>query len=402
MTYENTIRYLFNRLPSYSRIGPAAYKKDIGNISIASKKLGNPHKKFKSIHIAGTNGKGSTCHMIASALQEAGYNVGLYTSPHLKDLRERIKINGKMISKMAVIQFVKKNKTAFEQIDLSFFEFVVALAFNHFANKKVDIAIIETGLGGRLDSTNIIKPDLSVITNISMDHTNLLGNTIEEIAIEKAGIIKKETPIIIGRKQTEIKYIFKEIAKKNNAPIIYSNMQKYDSDLQGQYQIENINTVVTSLLELRKKGWRITKENIKNGLLNTTKNTGLLGRWHTLNKKPLTICDIGHNEEGINSILKNIRKIKYKNLHIVLGITDDKDIHKILNILPKSATYYFCKPNVPRGMSAKLLKKKAANYLLKGSSFISVKKAFKQAKQEANIADLIFIGGSTFVVSEVL
>ena len=402
MTYENTIRYLFNRLPSYSRIGPAAYKKDIGNISIASKKLGNPHKKFKSIHIAGTNGKGSTCHMIASALQEAGYNVGLYTSPHLKDLRERIKINGKMISKMAVIQFVKKNKTAFEQIDLSFFEFVVALAFNHFANKKVDIAIIETGLGGRLDSTNIIKPDLSIITNISMDHTNLLGNTIEEIAIEKAGIIKKETPIIIGRKQKEIKYIFKEIAKKNNAPIIYSNMQKYDSDLQGQYQIENINTVVTSLLELRKKGWRITKENIKNGLLNTTKNTGLLGRWHTLNKKPLTICDIGHNEEGINSILKNIRKIKYKNLHIVLGITDDKDIHKILNILPKSATYYFCKPNVPRGMSAKLLKKKAANYLLKGSSFISVKKAFKQAKQEANIADLIFIGGSTFVVSEVL
>jgi dihydrofolate synthase / folylpolyglutamate synthase len=303
MTYQQTLDYLFSRLPMYQRDGVVAYKADIGNIVAASKTLKDPHKKFKSIHIAGTNGKGSVSHMLASIFQEAGYKVGLYTSPHLKDFRERIKLSGKMIAKSEVIQFVSKNKTAFEKIDLSFFEFTVALAFHYFAYQKVDIAIIETGLGGRLDGTNIIIPELSIITNIGLDHTNLLGDTIQKIAKEKAGIIKSNTPIIIGRNQEEIKPIFQNIANEKKAPLKYATAHNFTADVKGNYQKENINTVVTAISEIQKQGWKITDENIKDGLLNTIKNTGLLGRWQILGQNPLVICDTGHNEDGIKTYM---------------------------------------------------------------------------------------------------
>ena len=402
MTYQQTLEYLFSRLPMFQREGEAAYKVDIKNILAASKNLENPHKKFESVDIAGTNGKGSVSHMLASILHEANYKVGLYTSPHLKDFRERIKINGKMISESEVIQFVSKNKTSFEAINLSFFEFTVALAFNYFANKKVDIAIIETGLGGRLDSTTIINPELSIITNIGFDHTNLLGNTIQKIAKEKGGIIKRNTPIIIGRKQEEIKRIFQNISKEKNTPLKYAASHNYISDLKGNYQRENSNTAVSAILELKKKGWKITERNIKEGLLNSIKNTGLLGRWQILGKRPLIICDTGHNEDGVKAIFSQIKQIKYKNLHIVFGVVNDKDLDRILNLLPKDALYYFCKVNISRAMDNEKLKRKASTFQLTGNSFKSVEKAFQAAKKQAEIEDIIFIGGSTFVVAEVV
>ena len=296
MTYQETISYLFQKLPMYQRKGKAAYKADIGNIVEASKQLEYPHKKFKSIHIAGTNGKGSVSHMLASILQEAGYKVGLYTSPHLKDFRERIKINGKKISESEVIRFVKENKNPFQKINLSFFEFTVILAFNYFANQKVDIAIIETGLGGRLDSTNIIKPEVSVITNIGLDHTELLGSTIQEIAKEKAGIIKNEVPVIIGRDQIKTRKIFQNISDKKSAPIKYASTHNFEADLKGIFQVENINTTVTVILEMRNQNWKITDKSIKTGLLNTIKNTGLLGRW------PVSYTHLRAHETGRNLV----------------------------------------------------------------------------------------------------
>ena len=402
MTYQQTIDYLFSRLPMYQRQGKAAYKSDIGNIVYASKKLGNPHKKFKSIHIAGTNGKGSTSHMLASILQEAGYRVGLYTSPHLKDFRERIKMNGKMIPKLEVVQFVKENKITFEKINFSFFEFTVALAFNYFANKKVDIAIIETGLGGRLDSTNIIEPELSIITNIGLDHSNLLGDTMCKIAKEKGGIIKQNTEVIIGRNQSDIKSVFEDIAYKKNAPIKYATLHNYKSDLKGDYQKENMNTAVSAILEIQKKGWKITNQNIKKGLLKTITNTGILGRWQILEKKPLIICDTGHNEDAIKAIYTQIKQVPHKNLHIVFGTVNDKDLCRMLNVLPKDAVYYFCKANIIRAIDAIELNKKASQYQLIGSSFTSVEAAIKEAKNNAEPDDIIFIGGSTFVVAEAI
>ena len=402
MTYQQTLDYLFSRLPMYQRDGVVAYKADIGNIVAASKTLKDPHKKFKSIHIAGTNGKGSVSHMLASIFQEAGYKVGLYTSPHLKDFRERIKINGQMIAKSEVIQFVSKNKTAFEKIDLSFFEFTVALAFHYFAYQKVDIAIIETGLGGRLDSTNIINPELSIITNIGLDHTNLLGDTIQKIAKEKAGIIKSNTPIIIGRNQEEIKPIFQNIANEKKAPLKYATAHNFTADLKGHYQQENINTVVTAISEIQKKGWKITDKNIKDGLLNTIKNTGLLGRWQILGQNPLIICDTGHNEDGIKVVFNQIKQTPHKNLHVVFGAVNDKDLDSILNLLPKDAKYYFCKPNILRGLDENILKEIANKKEIKGDSYSSVKTALARAKKQAQLEDLIFIGGSTFVVAEVV
>ena len=402
MDYQQTLNYLFSRLPMYQRKGDAAYKANIGNIIVASKILKEPHKKFKSIHIAGTNGKGSVAHMLASILQEAGYKTGLYTSPHLKDFRERIKINGKMISKLEVVNFVRNNKIAFEKIDLSFFEFTVILAFNYFANQEVDISIIETGLGGRLDSTNIIEPELSIITNVGLDHTNLLGNTIEEIAKEKGGIIKQKTPVIIGRNQEKIKDIFANIANKKSAPIKYATSHNFTCDVKGNYQKENCNTSVSAILELQKKSWKTTNENIKKGLLNTIKNTGLLGRWQILGQNPLIICDTAHNEDGIKATFKQIKETPYKNLHVVFGAVNDKELHAILNLLPKDANYYFCKPNIDRGIDAEEFKKEASKHQLFGDSFTSVEKAFQKAKKQAEIEDLIFIGGSTFVVAEVV
>ena len=402
MNYQQTLEYLFSRLPVYQKEGKSAYKANIGNIITASKILRDPHKKFKSIHIAGTNGKGSVSHMIASIFQEANYKVGLYTSPHLKDFRERIKINGRMITKREVVKFVAKHKISFEKIDLSFFEFTVALAFDYFANQKVDIAIIETGLGGRLDTTNIIDPELSIITNIGFDHTNLLGNTIEKIAKEKAGIIKEHTPVIIGRMQKEIKIVFKNIADQKNAPLTYTKTYKYLSDLKGEYQQENTNTAVSAALELQTQNWKITNSNIITGLLNTIKNTGILGRWQMLCQEPLIICDAGHNEDGIKMVLKQISKIPHQNLHIVFGTVNDKNVNSILNLLPKDAKYYFCTPNIRRGLNENILEGLANKKELKGNAYNSVQEALADAKQKAKIEDLIFIGGSTFVVAEVV
>ena len=403
MNYTQTLDYLFGRLPIYQRIGAAAYKADIGNIITATKHLENPHTQFKSIHIAGTNGKGSTAHMLSSILQESGYKVGLYTSPHLKDFRERIRINGKMITEQEVGDFVKESKAIFEEMELSFFEFTVAMAFDYFANQQVDIAIIETGLGGRLDSTNILNPELTIITNIGLDHTNLLGNTLEKIAVEKGGIIKENTPIIIGRKQKETNTIFQNIAKEKNAHLMYSeSKQNYATDLKGEYQKENINTTITAIEQLQEQGWIINSSNIEQGLLNIVVNTELLGRWQTLSKIPHIICDTGHNEDGIKQISKQLKNTKYEQLHFVFGTVNDKNLDSILSHLPKNASYYFCQANIPRAMDAKELQQKSAKYELKGNVFTIVKQALSKAKENANASDLIFVGGSTFVVAETL
>ena len=403
MNYSETIEYLFQRLPIYQRCGISAYKSDIGNIVKASTILGNPHLNFKSVHIAGTNGKGSTAHMISSVLQESGYKVGLYTSPHLKDFRERIRINGKIISQKTVVDFIEKYKTIFEKIDMSFFEMTVAMAFHHFSEEKVDIAIIECGLGGRLDSTNIIQPLVSVITNIGIDHTALLGNTIEEIAKEKAGIIKQETPIIIGRNQKECRTIFINKAREHNSEVYFCEGESaYQTDLKGNYQNENKRTAVFSLNALQKKGFEIKKEDIRKGLLKVTENTSLVGRWQILNQSPLTICDTAHNEDGIKEIVKQLNTIEYNELHFILGTVNDKSIEKVLSLLPKSAKYYFCQADIPRALDKNELRKLSEKNKLFGEVYPSVSDAYNQAKKNAKINDCIYIGGSTFVVAEII
>ena len=400
MNYQDTIDYLFKKLPIYQRSGKCAYKADIGNITEACNILGDPHLNFKSIHVAGTNGKGSCSHMISSVLQESGYKVGLYTSPHLKDFRERIRINGKMIPEEKVINFISTNKQEFEKINMSFFEMTVALAFQYFSNEKVDIAVIECGLGGRLDSTNIINPEISVITNIGLDHTNLLGNTLEKIAIEKAGIIKKEKIVVIGRKQKEIIHIFEEKAEKENSKLFYSDNHNFSSDLKGDYQRENINTAVTTLKNLR--NFNINDEDIINGLNKVIKNTTLLGRWQTLSKFPLVICDTAHNEDSFKKVLHQISEINYSKLHFVLGVVKDKNIYNILTLLPKDAIYYFCEANIPRSMNKLDLKKISSESNLYGGVYSSVKEALHHAKLKATENDLVYVGGSTFVVAEII
>ena len=400
MNYKDTISYLYEKLPMYQRSGSIAYKKDIGNIIKASEILGNPHLDFKSIHIAGTNGKGSTSHMISSVLQEAGYKVGLYTSPHLKDFRERIKINGNIISKRLVINFIKKHKSNFEKIHMSFFELTVAMAFNYFSEENIDIAVIECGLGGRLDSTNIILPEVSVITNISLDHTDLLGDTLEKIALEKSGIIKKNTPVIIGRKQKETKRIFEQKASKENSKIIYAKNFNYKCDLKGHYQKENIDTAITTIKNLDK--FKIDEKDIKKGLNNIVKNTSLLGRWQIISNEPLIICDTAHNIDGLNVVVNQINKIQFNNLHFIIGLVNDKNIDSVLSILPKNAYYYFCQADVPRAMNKTDLQTESKKFNLKGEIFPSVKKALNQAKKRSKRNDLIFVGGSTFVVAEII
>jgi dihydrofolate synthase/folylpolyglutamate synthase len=403
MDYNQTLNFLITRLPIYQRIGRVAYKKDIGNIISACKKLKNPQNKFKSIHIAGTNGKGSVAHILASILQESGYSTGLYTSPHLKDFRERIKINGNIISKKKVNDFVSINKNTFLKLQMSFFEMTVALAFNHFANEKVDIAIIETGLGGRLDSTNIINPIISIITNIGLDHTKLLGDSIEKIAKEKAGIIKNNTPIIIGSRQKNVEYIFREVSESKNAEIYFSDIiPNYKTDLKGNYQKRNISTALKSIEILRKLNWTISENNINDGLMNIVKNTGLYGRWQIISKKPLTICDTAHNIDGIKHIIQELKNTPHNNLHFVFGTVNDKETDSILSLLPKNALYYLCKANIERAMDTNILYKKAKNLDLNCSSFASVKEALAAAKKAAKNKDLILISGSTFVVAEVL
>ncbi|MCF6167947.1 folylpolyglutamate synthase/dihydrofolate synthase family protein [Lutibacter sp.] len=405
MNYIETTDWMFLQLPMFQRQGKMAFKKDLTNSIALSKHLNNPEKQFKSIHVAGTNGKGSTSHIIASVLQQTGYKVGLYTSPHLKDFRERIKINGKVIRKIDVINFIKKNKSFLVRNKLSFFEMTVGLAFDCFAKQKVDIAIIEVGLGGRLDSTNIITPEVSVITNIGLDHTQFLGETLPEIAVEKAGIIKKGIPVVIGEFHKETFPIFKKIALKNKSPLFLasSTIKKiYPSDLKGVYQIHNIKTAIETINILKTKGYTITEENIKKGLNNVINNTGLLGRWQQLNEHPKVFCDTGHNKEGLNYVMRQLKAVSFEKLHIVLGVVSDKDLKSILPIFPKNATYYFCKPNIPRGLDAKKFQRECLKFGLKGNTYTSVNKAYKYALKNATKNDLIFIGGSTFVVAEVL
>ena len=402
MDYNKTIDWLFSKLPYYQRKGEIAYKKDIGNIIYACEKLNNPQNKIKTIHIAGTNGKGSTTNMIASILIESGYKTGTYTSPHLKDFRERICINGTKIEEKKVIDFVKKNKVWFNDINMSFFEMTVAMAFNYFYEEKVDVAVIETGLGGRLDSTNIINPEISIITNVSLDHTNLLGNNIHSIASEKAGIIKNNTPIIIGRKQTEIEHIFKNISDKKKAPLIFAEKTNFTSDLKGDYQKENINTTIVAIKQLQKKGWNITRKNIIKGLNNVKKNLYFKGRWEILQSDPLIIAETAHNFEGLKNAINQFKTIKFKNLHFILGMSKDKRHKEIFKILPKNATYYFSQARTERSMQKEKLYELGNNYNLNGNVYSSVNEALIEAKKRANKDDLIFIGGSIFVISEVL
>ena len=400
MNYKDTLNYLFSQLPMYQRTGVAAYKKDIGNIIKACDFLNNPQEKFKSIHIAGTNGKGSTAHLLSSVLQEAGYKTGLYTSPHLVDFRERIKINGKKISEKNVIDFVNINKENFETINMSFFEYTVAMAFYEFEKEKVDIAIIETGLGGRLDSTNIINPLLSIITNIGYDHMNLLGDSLEEIAFEKAGIIKENTPVLIGKKQQEIDHIFKKQANKKYASLTYA--KRFDNQFSEEipdYQKENINTVISAIDVLN---WNISNEEINSGIKNVKINTGLRGRWEVLSTKPKIVCDTGHNIDGINQVINHLEKIKYGKLHFVFGTVNDKKLDSILNILPKDGIYYFCKAKIDRALDANKLKSLCESKNIFGESYSSVTSALNAAKKNSENEDLILIGGSTFVVAEVL
>ncbi len=402
MTYKETLNWMFAQLPMYQREGKTAFKKDLTNTLVLSKELNFPEKKFKSIHVGGTNGKGSTSHMLASVLQEAGYKVGLYTSPHLKSFTERIRINGNEIPKRKVTSFIKRHKDFLENQKLSFFEMTVGMAFDFFANEKVDIAIIEVGLGGRLDSTNIITPEVSVITNIGLDHTQFLGETLPEIAYEKAGIIKKNIPVIIGEKQVEVKEVFKQKAKETNSKIYFASDTdvEYKTDLLGDYQKNNSKTAVAAIGLL--EGFEVSSKNIADGLMNVVKNTNLKGRWQILQEKPKVICDTAHNKEGLHLVLNQLKREKFRKLHIVLGVVSDKKLEEVLPLFPKEATYYFCKPDIPRGMSEEVLQEKALNFNLKGKKYLSVKKAYKQALLNANQQDIIYVGGSTFVVAEII
>jgi dihydrofolate synthase/folylpolyglutamate synthase len=389
----------------YQRIGAAAYKVDVSNTLKLMAHLKDPQNSFKTVHVAGTNGKGSTSHMLASVLQDAGYKVGLYTSPHLKDFRERIKLNGKMMPEQKVVDFIESHRSFFEENQLSFFEMTVGLAFDYFKNEKVDIAIIEVGLGGRLDSTNVINPEVSVITNIGLDHTQFLGTTLAEIASEKAGIIKSKIPVVIGEAKPETTAVFIDKARKEKSFILFvekEELPEFKTDLLGNYQIKNYKTAYATLGVLKQKGWGISNKNIENGFLNVVKNTGLQGRWQLLNKSPKVICDTAHNIEGLSLVLNQLKKEDFDQMHIVLGVVADKNLDAILPLFPKNAIYYFCKPAVIRGLAEAKLQQKARAYELIGASYVSVSEAYKSAMTAAKAKDLIFIGGSTFVVAEIL
>jgi dihydrofolate synthase / folylpolyglutamate synthase len=404
MTYKETTEWMFSQLPMFQMQGATAYKKDLTNTLLLVEHLQHPETKFKSIHVAGTNGKGSTSSMIASILQEAGYKVGLYTSPHLKDFRERIRINGEMISEDFVVDFVAQNKTFFEANQLSFFEMTVGLAFDYFAKEQVDVAVIEVGMGGRLDSTNIITPLVSVITNIGFDHTQFLGDTLSKIATEKAGIIKSNIPVVIGEYSDETKPVFIAKAKQENATIYFAQDApevNYECDLLGDYQVHNKKTVL-QVLKLLQSQFNIKEQHVKSGLKNVISNTGLLGRWQILNKSPLSVCDTAHNSHGLKIVLNQIQKHSFATLHVVLGVVNDKDLDSILPLFPKSAKYYFCKPNVTRGLDAKILKQKGGEYGLFGKAFNSVSEAYEDALINATENDFIYIGGSTFVVAQIV
>ena len=430
MNYKETTQWLFDKLPMYQRMGKAAYKADLGNTVELLNLLNNPQEKFKTVHIAGTNGKGSVANIVASVLQEAGYKTGLYTSPHLKDFRERIKINGEMIGEEDVINFVQSNLDDFGKIKPSFFEMTVGMAFDYFAKNKVDIAVVETGLGGRLDSTNIVNPLVSVITNIGYDHTQFLGDTLQKIAGEKAGIIKPDVPVIIGRKQFETKEVFEKKADETGSTLFYAEehydikllqslkpdeqsidiwknneifLEEVNSPLLGNYQQENIATALMTIEVLTTSNNMVIEPgHIQEGIEYLHKNTGFIGRWHVLDTNPLTVCDTGHNEEGIKAVVQQIMSTTFDHLHFIFGMVNDKEPEKILALLPKNATYYFCKPDIPRGMDAEVLQQKAEDMGLTGLSYSSVDRAFSSAFNNARPRDLVFVGGSTFVVAEVV
>lgn len=429
MNYNETINWMFNKLPMYQRIGAAAYKADLNSTIKILDYLNNPQDNFKSVHIAGTNGKGSVSHSLASVFQEAGYKTGLYTSPHLRDFRERIRINGNMIPENNVVEFIDKHKNKLEELELSFFEMTVAMAFDYFKNEKVDIAIIEVGMGGRLDSTNIIKPELSIITNISLDHVKFLGDSEDKIAVEKAGIIKKMIPVVIGETQIKTKDVFIEKAKTENSEIffadkifqceritendildyqsfnIYKNNKEYINELKfpllGNYQNKNLKTIICAI-DILKNTFSINENHIKNGLFNVIKNTSLMGRWQIIQKKPLVIADTGHNVAGITEIINQLSEINYSKLHFVLSVVNDKDIDSILQLLPKNAEYYFCKADIPRGLDVNILAEKARSSGLKGNCYNSVNEAYTTACANAKDEDLVFVGGSNFTVAEII
>lgn len=425
LTYRQTLDFMFDKLPMYQRIGGAAYKADLNNTLQLCALLENPENKFRSVHIAGTNGKGSTSNLIASVLQQAGLKTGLYTSPHYRDFRERIRINGMMIPEQAVVEFFEKWRNEFEKIDLSFFEMTVGMAFDFFRKEKVDIAVIEVGMGGRLDSTNVITPLVSVITNIGLDHTKFLGTTLMEIAGEKAGIIKPGVPVVIGETQPEVADVFNQIANHNNAPITFAdqhwkalptgrnqikitlNDKPFFEDLNfplgGSYQRRNVCTALETLrLFSQQSGIELSREIIAKGVENILTNTGLKGRWQTIGSNPLIICDSGHNVDGIRQVVINITETPHRHLHFVFGMVNDKNTEGMLSLLPKNATYYFCKPNIPRGLDPELLAEDASKYGITGGVYSSVQSALEKAKTDAGAGDLIVVGGSTFVVAEVV
>jgi folylpolyglutamate synthase/dihydrofolate synthase len=424
-SYPETLEYLYANLPIFQRVGAAAYKKDLTNTIRLCEVLGNPHLKFKSVHVAGTNGKGSTSHMLASVVQSQGYRTGLYTSPHLKDFTERIKVNGDSADKHFVVDFVNRIHPHIEEIQPSFFEITVAMAFDYFAMKEIDIAVVEVGLGGRLDSTNVITPEVSVITNIGWDHKDLLGGTLALIASEKAGIIKPEIPVVISERQPEIDAIFEEKARKTGSPIFFAQdifsavtreadgrviadvsrngfrvISDLDLPLQGYYQHKNLLGVLMTVEALNARGWHITPTSVEEGLRHVVANTGLKGRWQKLGDKPLTICDTGHNIDGIRAVISQISTQRFQKLHIVFGVVKDKDLAEVLELLPKDAFYYFCEAKIPRAMPAEQLAGLAQTRGLSGVVVADVNKAVETARASASAEDMIFIGGSTFVVAE--
>ena len=421
MNYQETLDYLFNALPMFQRIGAAAYKTDLNNTIALCKALGDPQKKFKSIHIAGTNGKGSTSHSLAAVLQSAGYKVGLYTSPHLKSFRERIKVNGLDISEAAVVNFVQEHKTFIDTLQPSFFEMTVGLAFSYFAEEEVDISVLEVGMGGRLDSTNIISPEISLITNIGMDHTQFLGDTLTKIAGEKGGIIKSNTPVIISQRQPETEEVFLRMAEEKGSQIFFAeddykidyvgvkdsalcsfevNGKTYQMDLAGKYQEKNLAGILKAVDVLNDLGYHVTDEAVRQGLSNVIRLTGLKGRWQKLNDRPLAFCDTGHNKDGIAYILTQINTYSFQKLHVVLGMVSDKDVDGILQLFPRDADYIFCQPSIPRAMPANELADKALAFGLEGVTVPDVNEAYQEALKKAGENDFIFVGGSTFVVAD--
>ena len=424
MDYKETIEYLFNSAPLFQNIGAGAYKEGLYNTKVLDEHFAHPHLSFKTIHVAGTNGKGSCSHTIASVLQEAGYKVGLYTSPHLVDFRERIRVNGKPISEQYVIDFVEYERAFFEPLHPSFFELTTAMAFKFFADEKVDVAVIEVGLGGRLDCTNIITPDVSIITNISFDHVQFLGDTLAKIASEKAGIIKPNIPVVIGETTPETKPVFISKAEEQNAPIIFAEEQDevmgecllakggFDyqtktfglitAELGGLCQTKNTRTIIEALKQLIGKGYRITCQNVADGFASVCKNTGLMGRWQKLSDKPKVICDTGHNVGGIQYIVKQLELQEYDNLRIVMGMVNDKDISTVLSMMPKHAVYYFTQASVKRAMPCRDFKAKAAGYGLEGDAYPTVRQAYEAALHDASQNDLVFVGGSSFIVADLL